>query len=175
MSTLFISHSSRDNAAAAEIKTWLQSRGHNSLFLDFDPASGIAAGRDWERELYRQLRACRAVIVLCSQASMASTWVFAEIALARALGKQLFPIQIENCTVVSLLADVVDRGLTVAIGSETGVAPLAECSLVVSPYEIAGEHAGSIAVLGPTRMNYSQALSAVAAVSHQLGNRLSEG
>jgi heat-inducible transcriptional repressor len=55
------------------------------------------------------------------------------------------------------------------------VAPLAECSLVVSPYEIDGEHAGSIAVLGPTRMNYSQAMSAVAAVSHQLGNRLSEG
>lgn len=81
----------------------------------------------------------------------------------------------QQLVVVSLLADVVDRGLTVAIGSETGVAPLAECSLVVSPYEIGGEHAGSIAVLGPTRMNYSQALSAVAAVSHQLGTRLSEG
>jgi heat-inducible transcriptional repressor len=81
----------------------------------------------------------------------------------------------QQLLVVSLLADVVDRGLTVAIGSETGVAPLAECSLVVSPYEIDGEHAGSIAVLGPTRMNYQQALSAVAAVSHQLGTRLSEG
>ena len=81
----------------------------------------------------------------------------------------------QQLVVVSLLADVVDRGLTVAIGSETGVAPLSECSLVVSPYEIAGEHAGSIAVLGPTRMNYAQALSAVAAVSRQLGNRLSEG
>ncbi len=81
----------------------------------------------------------------------------------------------QQLVVVSLLADVLDRGLNVAIGSETGVAPLAECSLVVSPYEIEGEHAGSIAVLGPTRMNYQQALSAVAAVSHQLGNRLSEG
>lgn len=81
----------------------------------------------------------------------------------------------QQLVVVGLLADVVDRGLTVAIGSETGVAPLSECSLVVSPYEIDGEHAGSIAVLGPTRMNYQQALSAVAAVSHQLGNRLSEG
>lgn len=81
----------------------------------------------------------------------------------------------QQLVVVSLLADVLDRGLTVAIGSETGVAPLSECSLVVSPYSIDGEHAGSIAVLGPTRMNYQQALSAVAAVSHQLGNRLSEG
>jgi heat-inducible transcriptional repressor len=81
----------------------------------------------------------------------------------------------QQLVVVSLLADVLDRGLTVAIGSETGVAPLAECSLVVSSYEIDGEHAGSIAVLGPTRMHYQQALSAVAAVSHQLGSRLSEG
>ena len=81
----------------------------------------------------------------------------------------------QQLVVVSLLADVVDRGLTVAIGSETGVDPLSDCSLVVRPYEIDGEHAGTIAVLGPTRMNYQQALSAVAAVSHQLGNRLSGG
>jgi len=81
----------------------------------------------------------------------------------------------QQLIVVSLLADVVDRGLTVAIGSETGVAPLAECSLVVAPYEIDGEHAGSLAVLGPTRMKYQQTLSAVAAVSLQLGNSLSEG
>ena len=88
---------------------------------------------------------------------------------------QVLTILEQQLLVVSLLADVVDRGLTVAIGSETGVEPLAECSLVVSPYEIGGEHAGSIAVLGPTRMNYAQALSAVAAVSNQLSNRLSEG
>lgn len=81
----------------------------------------------------------------------------------------------QQLVVVSLLADVVDRGLTVAIGSETGVDPLSECSVVVRPYEIDGEHAGTIAVLGPTRMNYQHALSAVAAVSHQLGHRLSEG
>jgi heat-inducible transcriptional repressor len=81
----------------------------------------------------------------------------------------------QQLVVVSLLADVVERGLTVAIGTETGVEPLSECSLVVSPYEIDGEHAGSIAVLGPTRMNYPQAMSAVAVVSNELGHRLSEG
>lgn len=81
----------------------------------------------------------------------------------------------QQLVVVSLLADVVERGMTVAIGTETGVEPLSECSLVVSPYEIDGERAGSIAVLGPTRMNYPQAMSAVAVVSDQLGHRLSEG
>ncbi len=81
----------------------------------------------------------------------------------------------QQLVVVNVLSDVVDRGLTVAIGTETGVDPLSECSLVVSPYEVDGEHAGSIAVLGPTRMNYPQAMSAVAAISTQLGYRLSEG
>jgi heat-inducible transcriptional repressor len=88
---------------------------------------------------------------------------------------QVLMILEQQLVVVSLLADVVERGLSVAIGSETGVAPLSECSLVVSPYEVDGEHAGSIAVLGPTRMNYPQALSAVAVVSSQLGRLLSEG
>lgn len=81
----------------------------------------------------------------------------------------------EQFVVVSLLRDILDRGLNVAIGTETGVAPLAECSLVVAPYVVDGHAAGSIGVLGPTRMNYPQALAAVAVVSNQLGDRLSKG
>jgi heat-inducible transcriptional repressor len=77
--------------------------------------------------------------------------------------------------VVSLIRDVLNRGLTVAIGSENGVDTLAECSLVVAPYEVEGEVVGTIGVIGPTRMNYPQALSAVAVVSKRLGDRLSEG
>ena len=62
----------------------LRQVGYDALFLDFDPDDGIAAGRDWERKLYTELRACRGVIVLCSAHSMASDWCFAEIAQARA-------------------------------------------------------------------------------------------
>jgi heat-inducible transcriptional repressor len=81
----------------------------------------------------------------------------------------------QQLIVVSLLRDVLDRGLNVAIGAETGIEPLADCSLVVAPSEIDGEPAGSIGVLGPTRMNYPQALAAVAVVSNRLARRLSEG
>ncbi len=88
---------------------------------------------------------------------------------------QVLTILEQQLVVVSLLANVVERGMTVAIGSETGVEPLSECSLVVSPYQVDGERAGAIAVLGPTRMNYPQAMSAVAVVSNQLGKLLSEG
>lgn len=76
--------------------------------------------------------------------------------------------------VVSLVTDVLDRGMRVAIGSENRIEPLEELSVVVSPYRIDGEMAGSIAVLGPTRMHYPQAMATVAALSRQLGSHLSE-
>jgi heat-inducible transcriptional repressor len=81
----------------------------------------------------------------------------------------------EQFVVVTLLRDVLDRGQSVAIGTETGVEPLAECSVVVAPYEVNGERAGSIGVLGPTRMNYPQAIAAVAVVSRRLGQTLTTG
>lgn len=81
----------------------------------------------------------------------------------------------QQLVVVTLLRDVVDRGLNVAIGTETGMEPLARCSLVVAPYEVDGNPVGTIGVLGPTRMNYPQALAAVAVVGKRLGQRLSEG
>ena len=81
----------------------------------------------------------------------------------------------QQLLVVNLLEDVLDRGLSVAIGRETGNEALADCSLVVAPYVVDGETAGTIGVLGPTRMHYDQALSAVAVVANRLGRRLSEG
>ncbi len=81
----------------------------------------------------------------------------------------------QQYVVVTLLQDVLDRGLHVAIGTETGIAPLADCSVVVAPYAVEGEPVGTIGVLGPTRMNYPQALAAVAVVGQRLGRHLSEG
>ncbi len=46
---------------------------------------------------------------------------------------------------------------------------------VVSPVVVEGEHVGSVGVLGPTRMNYPQALATVGLVSERLGTRLEEG
>ena len=79
--------------------------------------------------------------------------------------REVLSILEQQLVVVSLMRDVLDRGLTVAIGSETGVQLLAECALIVAPYEVDGDKVGTIGVLGPTRMNYPQALSAVAVVS----------
>ncbi len=105
MSAIFLSHSSEDNAFAEKLKVWLAEQGHRSVFLDFDALSGIEAGRNWEQKLYQELRACRAVIIVCSPHSMASQWCFAEITPARALGKHVFPVKVEACTISSVLAD----------------------------------------------------------------------
>jgi heat-inducible transcriptional repressor len=82
----------------------------------------------------------------------------------------------QQYVLVSLLREALAQdGITVAIGAEHGVDSLAECSIVVAPYEVDGSHAGTIGVLGPTRMNYPQAMAAVAIVSARLGRHLREG
>jgi heat-inducible transcriptional repressor len=89
--------------------------------------------------------------------------------------RQVLTILEQQYVLVSLLQDVIDRGLSVAIGTEHGVVPLADCSIVVAPYTVEGEHAGTVGVLGPTRMHYAQTLAAVAAISQRLGKALTEG
>jgi heat-inducible transcriptional repressor len=81
----------------------------------------------------------------------------------------------QQFVVVSLVSDIVNRGMSVAIGVEHGVEPLSACSVVVAPVVVDGEHLGSVGVLGPTRMNYPQALATVDVVSEQLGQRIEEG
>lgn len=81
----------------------------------------------------------------------------------------------QQFVVVTLVSDIVNRGMSVAIGVEHGVEPLSACSVVVAPVVIDGEHLGSVGVLGPTRMNYPQALATVEVVSDQLSHRIEEG
>jgi heat-inducible transcriptional repressor len=79
----------------------------------------------------------------------------------------------QQLVVVELLEQILDRGLSVAIGTEHGFEPLAACALVVAPVAVEGEPAGTIGVVGPTRMHYPQALAAVQVVGEQLSARLS--
>jgi heat-inducible transcriptional repressor len=78
----------------------------------------------------------------------------------------------QQLVVVELIEDVLDRGLSVAIGAEHGFEPLAACALVVAPVSVEGEAAGTIGVLGPTRMNYPKAMASVRVVGQELSARL---
>lgn len=94
---------------------------------------------------------------------------------ARETVERVLSILEQQFVVVTLLRELIDGGLTVAIGSETGVEPLADCALVVAPYSAGGAPAGAIAVLGPTRMDYAETVSTVSVVSERLSRMLTEG
>lgn len=81
----------------------------------------------------------------------------------------------QQYVVVSLVRDMLSRGVSVAIGAETGVEPLSVCSVVLAPVMRDGETIGSVGVLGPKRMNYPAALATVEVVSDRLARRLTEG
>ena len=96
MSNIFISHSSKDNNTAKSLKEALNKEGYQSMFLDFDDQDGIPWGGNWEQELYAQLRICKSVIALCSKHYVKSYWCFAEIKMARAMGKDILPIILDE-------------------------------------------------------------------------------
>ena len=89
--------------------------------------------------------------------------------------RRVLAILEQQYVLVSLLRQAIhDDQLTVSIGAEHGVEPLAQCSIVVAPYEYDGTTVGTIGVLGPTRMNYPNAIAAVGVVSQRLGVALRE-
>lgn len=92
MSVLFLSHSSKDNAAALKVRDWLRDHGYSEIFLDLDPESGLAPGQRWRDELKRAGERCAAVVVLVSPSWVASSWCRTEFLLAVQLGKRVFPI-----------------------------------------------------------------------------------
>ena len=93
------------------MQRWLEGKGHEGVFLDFDPALGIPVGVDWEQELYQRLRACRAVVALISPAWLASPWCFFELRQARFLGKAVFPLRIAPCDSGPILGDIQEGDL----------------------------------------------------------------
>jgi heat-inducible transcriptional repressor len=81
----------------------------------------------------------------------------------------------QQLVVVSLLRDVLDRGLSVAIGTEHGFEPLSSCAVVVAPMSIDGQDLGAVGLLGPTRMDYARAMAAAHVVGERLGQRIGGG
>ena len=49
-----------------------------------------------------------------------------------------------------------------------------DCSMVVANYFINGERAGSIGVLGPTRLDYDRTVSLMEIIANELGEALSD-
>ena len=101
MSRLFISHSSRNNDKAIEVRNWLAANGWDDVFLDLDPERGIVAGQRWKEALQQAAYRCELVLALVSAEWLASSWCKSEIDAARLLGKKIFValIGLDKCQV----------------------------------------------------------------------------
>lgn len=78
--------------------------------------------------------------------------------------------------VLSELSSSVGHGFSgaqVSIGSENSREELRNCSIVSAPYGIGGRVIGTIAVVGPTRMDYAMAISLVGYMAEGLSELLS--
>jgi heat-inducible transcriptional repressor len=80
----------------------------------------------------------------------------------------------QHVVLASLLRELLGPGIVVRIGAENERAEMQECSLVLAPYLVEGAPAGTVGILGPTRMDYRKAQAAVHTVSQQLGRQLSQ-
>ena len=89
--------------------------------------------------------------------------------------RKVLSILEQELLVVSLVQDILDQGLSVAIGSEHGFELLSSCAVIVAPVTIDGEPAGAVGLLGPTRMKYREAMAAAEAVSQQLSHHFNGG
>lgn len=66
------------------------------------------------------------------------------------------------------------QGIHIFIGAETGLASLEECSVITAPYSADGEVVGTLAVVGPKRMDYQRVVPIVDITARLLGNALSQ-
>ena len=66
------------------------------------------------------------------------------------------------------------QGIHIFVGSESGLASLDECSVITAPYSADGQVIGTLAVVGPKRMDYQRVIPIVDITAKLLGNALSQ-
>jgi WD40 repeat protein len=97
MARIFLSHSSKNDAAAMALRDWIVAGGWDDHpFLDLDPTRGIAAGERWEQALHEAADRCEVVLFLVSEDWLKSEWCRKEFSLAQKLNKRLFGALIED-------------------------------------------------------------------------------
>ena len=89
--------------------------------------------------------------------------------------RQLFDLFDQKTSILHLL-DLSQRaqGVSIYIGSESGLVPLDECSVITAPYEANGKVVGTLGVIGPTRMAYERVVPIVDLTAKLLSNAMSQ-
>src|SRR5262245_46290058 len=88
MTTIFISHSSRDDSLASALVAWLTKHGFEDCFIDHT----IASGDKWTEALRRAKSACRVVLCLVTPNWLASDECYGEFLASWYNGKRTIPL-----------------------------------------------------------------------------------
>jgi len=89
MAVLFVSHSSKDNAATAALEAWLSANGFTDVFVDYQ---SIAGGDAWDEALQAAAGTCRVVVFLVTENWLASHECFGEFQASFYMGKRMIPL-----------------------------------------------------------------------------------
>jgi len=89
MATIFLSHSSRNQALAAALEGWLRANGFDDLFVDY---ASIRSGDKWAEALRRAKASCRVVLCIVTPEWLSSDECYAEFTAAWYLGRRIIPL-----------------------------------------------------------------------------------
>lgn len=98
---IFISHSSKDNDAVAEVVDDLQAQGIH-VWVDFDR---LESGTQWLNTIQDAIDDCAGFLVILSKSSRRADWVMRECLYAMQLRKPLFIALIDDVPLPLLLVD----------------------------------------------------------------------
>ena len=89
--------------------------------------------------------------------------------------RRLFDLFDQKTSILHLLdLSQTAEGVRIYIGSESGLVPLDECSVVTAPYAVNGKVVGTLGVIGPTRMAYERVVPIVDLTAKLLSNAMSQ-
>jgi formylglycine-generating enzyme required for sulfatase activity len=151
MAVLFVSHSSKDDAAVVGLETWLRDHGFTDLFIDH---SKIMGGEKWAQALRDAAGACRVIVFLVTEHWLASDECFGEFKAAWYMGKRIIPLlalQQANPALADRLAKVLaeDQGFDVApCLNEQGQLDLARDAQIEQRLEAGLRAAGALTRVG---------------------------
>jgi hypothetical protein len=152
MATIFLSHSSQNDALASVLEQWLKANGFDDLFVDH---TNIRSGDKWSDSLRRAKASCRVVLCLITPEWLSSDECYGEFKAAWYLGRRIIPLLCLtgaplNNKQASHLARVLaeDQGADLAKAGAPGALNLNAAPAIAEPLKAGLRAAGALAKVG---------------------------
>ena len=96
MTTVFISHSSKDNAITRAVHEWLNDQGYGPVFVDFSPEDGLVGGLGWRLQLSENVKRAKVFLIVASAFWTASKFCHEELAVALGERKPIVILRLDE-------------------------------------------------------------------------------